>query len=53
MKEVKFVRKEVLVRRNTIADASCKIYDNKNNKLSMKKTNEIADDIIKMLFERN
>jgi hypothetical protein len=74
MKEVKFVKQTVLVKKNVIADAmetlartmkkdpgyrhawlaniSCKIYDSKHVKMSMKKTNEIADDIIKMLFDR-
>ena len=74
MKEVKFVKQSVLVKKNVIEDAmntiskeikndfgyrhawlaniSCKIYDSKHNKLSMKKTNEIAEDIMKMLFER-
>jgi hypothetical protein len=39
-------------RHSWLANISCKIYDSKHNKLSMKKTNDIADDIIKMLFER-
>ncbi len=34
------------------ANISCKIYDSKYNKLSMVKTDEIAENIIKMLFDR-
>ncbi len=34
------------------ANISCKIYDSKYNKLSMIKTDEIAENIIKMLFDR-
>ncbi len=74
MKNVKFVKQAVLVKKNVIADAmetlakaikedpsykrawkaniSCKIYDSKYNRVSMKKTDEIAEDIIKMLFDR-
>jgi hypothetical protein len=32
------------------ANISCKIYDSKYIKVSMQKTDEIAEDIIKMLF---
>ena len=46
------IKKDPSYRHAWKANISCKIYDSKYNKLSMQKTNEIADDIIKMLFER-
>ncbi len=48
----KAIKKDPGYRHAWKANISCKIYDSKHNKLSMKKTNEIAEDIIKMLFER-
>ncbi|MEE9372940.1 MAG: hypothetical protein V3V00_07780 [Saprospiraceae bacterium] len=46
------IKKDFSYRHAWLANISCKIYDSKHNKLSMKKTNEIAEDIIKMLFDR-
>ena len=48
----KAMKKDFGYRHAWLANISCKIYDSKHNKLSMQKTNEIADDIIKMLFDR-